>query len=196
MIRGRGLILLPTNGCSSYPGATCDMGNNSHIQLAQSPYSEVCGLFLGCLVCPEAALTPCVDPAWCGFFRVAGLWPLGHPCGPGSALRSQSPAMPSAPQSTTLERQTEGCPPAGQILGTQFLQSPACFTLTNFQMGRLIHRKSPGNVSWEGCGELLGGRGGAGPGWVILALTQEIWGRGGLGRFEIYDSTRASKAKG
>lgn len=50
------------------------------------------------------------------------------------------------------------------------------------QLGRV--RGAPGRERW------------AGPGRIILARTQEIWGRGGLGRFEPYDSMRASQAKG
>lgn len=63
-------------------------------------------------------------------------------------------------------------------------------------MGGLLHRKSLGSVSWKGAGELLEGRDGQALAGITLALTQEIWGRGDMGRFEMYDSIRAEQAKG
>lgn len=109
--------------------------------------------------------------------------------------------MPPGPQSTTLERETEGCylsrlpacrPDLGHpvpLIANLFHphQLPNGGTDTQkkprkCQLGRV--RGAPGRERW------------AGPGRIILALTQEIWGRGGLGRFEMYDSMRASQSKG
>lgn len=50
------------------------------------------------------------------------------------------------------------------------------------QLGRVWG--APGRERW------------AGPGRITLGLTQKIWGRGGVGRFEMYDSIRAEQAKG
>lgn len=156
-VRGRDLILLPPNGCFGCPGAIGDACNNSHIQLAQSTCSDVCGLFLACLVCPETARPPCADPAWHGCFRMAGLWPLGHPCGPGSALRSLS---------TTLEREMEGCYPSSlpayrPDLGHPVSPITSLFHPHQLPNGRTGAQKEPRKCQpRERCGELLEGRGG------------------------------------
>lgn len=62
--------------------------------------------------------------------------------------------------------------------------------------GRAVAQKKPRKCQLEGCGELLEGRDGQALAGITLALTQEIWGRGDMGRFEMYDSIRAEQAKG
>lgn len=69
----------------------------------------------------------------------------------------------------------------------RLLLSSACFTLATCQVGGLMRQKSLRDVSWEGCRELPPPpRGKTGPGRITLALTQEIWGRGWPGEFEMY----------
>lgn len=99
-----------------------------------------------------------------------------------------------------MEREIEGylagLPTCGPDLRHPVPPITSLFHLIKFQMGGRLHRKSLGNVSWERRRELLEGKDGQVPAGITLALTREIWGRGGVRRFEMYDSIRAEQAKG
>lgn len=95
-----------------------------------------------------------------------------------------------------IEGYLTGLPTCGPDLRHLVPPIPSLFHPHQVPNGRAVAQKKPRKCQLGRVQDAPGRKDRQVPAGITLALTREIWGRGGMRSFEMYDSIRPEQAKG